>query len=86
MAVLVNSDRVAVGAQFQADCSQAREGFAAFTKADVQAAAAALDDWIVANAAAANASLPLAFKNGATAAQKARLFAYVLQRRYLTGA
>lgn len=86
MAAMITADRVAVGAQFQSECSQAREVFGAFTKVDIQAAAAAYDDFIVTNAAAANNVLPAAFKANATTAQKAHLFALVLKKRYETGA
>jgi hypothetical protein len=86
MAALSQADRTAVGAAFQTDASAVREVFGAFTKADVHAAIAAIDDWAVANAASFNAALPVAFRNGTTAAQKARAFMYVLRKRYEVGA
>lgn len=86
MAALGSSDRIAVGAAFQADASIAREGFGAVVKADIQAAVAAVDDWVVANAAAFNTALPQPARTVLTAAQKARLLAYVVRRRYETGA
>jgi hypothetical protein len=79
-------DRTLVGANFQFDTSLAREAFGTLSKADVQAAVAAVDDWIVANAAAFNTALPTAARNALTAAQKARLFSYVVARRYVVGA
>jgi hypothetical protein len=86
MAALLSADRLAVGAAFQSDCSQAREPFGAVTKADIQAAVAAIDDWIVANQTGFNNALPAAAKANLTAAQKANLFARVLKRRFETGA
>lgn len=53
----------------------------AFTKADLQAAVNATDDWIDQNAAAFNTALPTAFKNNASAQQKTDLFCFVAQRR-----
>lgn len=86
MAVMTSPERVLVGAQFQSDSSQARDVLAGVLKTDVQAAVAAIDDWIVANAAAFNNTLPAAAKANLTAAQKANLLARVLKRRYETGA
>jgi hypothetical protein len=86
MAALGSPDRIAVGAAFQADASIAREGFGAVLKSDLQAAVAAVDDWVVANAASFNTAIPLAARNALTAAQKARLLMYVVKRRYETGA
>jgi hypothetical protein len=86
MPVMNQSERTAIGALFQSDVSQAREGFGALVKADIHAAAAAVDDWIVANTASFNAALPTAFRTTATPAQKTRLFVAVLTRRHQTGA
>lgn len=86
MPVMNNAARTQLGAEFQADASQAREGFGAVVKADIQAAIAATDDWAVANAASFNSALPLPFRTVATAAQKARLLMYVIRRRYEVGA
>jgi len=86
MAALSAPDRIAVGAQFQSVGSQALESFGAVTKADLQAAVAAVDDWVVANAASYNNALPTAAKNALTASQKAKLLMYVVERRYQTGA
>jgi hypothetical protein len=86
MAAMTTADRLAVGAQFQSDASAAREPFGAMTKADLQAAVAAIDDWVVANAAAFNTAIPATPRAALTSAQKARLLSYVVQKRYLTGA
>jgi hypothetical protein len=52
------------------------------TKTDIQAAVNAADDWADANAASYNTALPTAFKNNATAAQKALLLAMVVLARH----
>jgi hypothetical protein len=86
MAVMGSPDRITTGALFQSDASQAREGFGAVTKADIQAAVAAVDDWVVANATSYNTALPLAVRTAFTPTQKSRLLSYVLRRRYEVGA
>jgi hypothetical protein len=86
MAAMITADRITVGAQFQSDTSQAREPFGTLTKADIQAAVAAIDDWVVSNAAAFNTAIPATARGALTSAQKARLLSYVVARRYLVGA
>jgi hypothetical protein len=86
MAVMDAATRIAVGALYQADASHVTETLAGVTKADIQAAIAAVDDWVVNNAASFNGALPLAARQGLTAAQKARLLLYVVRRRFETGA
>jgi hypothetical protein len=86
MAALSQGDRTALGGQLQSDVSLAHESFGNVVKADIQAAVNAVDDWVVANAAAFNNALPTAAKNALTAAQKARLLAIVVKRRFETGA
>ncbi|MEV0584092.1 hypothetical protein [Nonomuraea sp. NPDC050310] len=54
---------------------------AGFSKNDLADAVAAVDDWIDANQASFNQSLPTPFRTGATTVQKAALFGYVLWRR-----
>jgi len=48
-----------------------------FTKQELRAAVDAVDDWATANATAYNTALPTAFKNAATANQKAALLGLV---------
>jgi hypothetical protein len=86
MAALVSADRIATGGQFQADASIAREALGNVTKSDIQAAVAAVDDWVVANAAAFNTAIPATARAALSPAQKARLLMYVVERRYLVGA
>ena len=52
------------------------------TKPQLDAAIAAIDDWIEANAVSFNAALPLPARTTLTAAQKAELFYLVAQKRY----
>jgi len=86
MPTMSGADRVGVGGQFQINVSRRRDSLAGLLKADVQAAVAAVDDWVVANQASFNAALPLPARTSLTAAQKAELLALVLQRRYDVGA
>jgi len=86
MAALTSPDRIAVGAQFQSDASRVGEAFGAVVKADLQAAVNAVDDWVVANAAAFNTAIPAAARAALTTAQKAHLLMYVVKKRYETGA
>lgn len=74
---LDTTNRARVSAQYQ------REGLCpgSITKAQLAAAITATDDWIEANQAAFNATLPAAFRTAATAQQKTDLFCFVAQRR-----
>lgn len=81
MAVLSNAIRLQIRAAFASLISQRREPFA-LTRAQLDAAIAATDDWIDANAAAFNTALPAAARNGLSAAQKAELFSFVALRRF----
>lgn len=51
-------------------------------KADLRAAVNAADDWANSNATSYNNALPTAFKNNATAGQKALLLAIVCLARF----
>ena len=62
--------------------SNLRESLSGVTKADLQAAVNAADDWADSNAASFNSALPTAFRNNATAGQKALLLAIVVLARY----
>jgi hypothetical protein len=52
-----------------------------FSKGELLEAVGAVDDWIDANQVSFNQGLPTAFRAGATTAQKAMLFGFVLWRR-----
>lgn len=81
MAVLSDQDRITVAQRIMAELSTARET-CGLTKPDLIAAVAAADDWANTNAASFNSALPAAARTTLTAAQKARLLAWVLLRRY----
>lgn len=80
MAVLGAAARAGITRKIQRAWSDLRES-CAFTKAQLQAAVDAADDWAEANAAGYNTALPAAFRNGATAGQKSLLLMYVVARR-----
>lgn len=79
MAVLLQAERDRIARWYQRDPNL---GQASFTKPQLVAAVAAADQWADDNAAAFNSALPAAFRNGATAGQKAMLLAYVIARRW----
>lgn len=81
MAVLPAASRLAIRADYGSRLSARREPFA-LTKPQLDAAIAATDDWIEANAASFNTALPLAARTQLTAAQKAELFSLVALKRY----
>lgn len=85
MAVLSDTDRAEIAALIMRELSDAREPCAVL-KAQIRAAVDACDNWQNDNAAAFNTALPVAFRNGATAAQKSRLFRLVARFRYEKGA
>jgi hypothetical protein len=83
MAVLSTPDRVAVWAQWMQENKAAVTG--AMTKADLQAAVNALDDFLNTNATALNNALPAAARTALSTAQKAALLNYVVFRRWGAG-
>lgn len=84
MAILSDPDKAQIWAEYQQEISADHEG-AAFLKANLLAAVGAADQWVSDNAASYNTALPAAFRNNATAAQKARLLAAVLKLRFMRG-
>jgi hypothetical protein len=82
MAVMSAQDRADCDADFM---RTERGTFGAMTKADLQAALNAADQWASDNAAAFSASLPLPARTVLTASQKARLLAWVILKRYNVG-
>jgi hypothetical protein len=56
------------------------------TLAELLPLIAAIDDWVVANAAAYNAALPQPFRSALTAPEKARLLTEVIKWRWFIGA
>lgn len=85
MAVLSTSDRALARVDFTQELMQKGESIG-IVKADLLAAADALDDFLNTNATAVNQAIPLPARTSLTAAQKARLLMYVIKRRYLMGA
>lgn len=81
MAVLDSANRLDLWAAAMRRWSDRREGLGALTKADLQAAINAADDWADANAAAYNAALPQPARGALTAGQKAIILAYICLRR-----
>lgn len=79
MAALSPADRAAI---WKAYMAEEHGVHAPITKADIQAAANALDDFFDANATAINAAIPQPARGALTVAQKSRLVRYVIQKRY----
>lgn len=72
------TSRLRVMAQAMRDWAS---GWPGLTKADLQAAVNATDDWIEANQTSYNTALPQPFRNTATLAMKTFVFCYVAMRR-----
>lgn len=85
MAVLSDAQRKEIWAQMMRDLSDVREPIGV-TKTDLRAAVDAADQWAQDNAASFNSALPQPARNALTAGQKSRLLAYVIQKRWNTGA
>jgi hypothetical protein len=81
MAVLSDTDRAALWAEFMRDQSASRTPMG-LTKADLRAAVDAADAWADSNAASFNTALPQPARNALTAKQKALLLMVVLRRRW----
>ena len=73
--------RQALRAEYGSTLSERRDAFN-LTKPQLDAAIAAIDDWIDANAASFNTALPLPARTALTAGQKAELFFIVTRRRF----
>mgnify|MGYP000393784282 CR=1 FL=1 len=82
MAALSTQDRQRVWRGMMRFWSGQRTSVAGITKADLQAAVNAADDWADQNAASFNSALPATFRNNATSGQKALLLAVVVLARY----
>lgn len=85
MAVLPDEDRADISADFMRRNADDKTYLAGVLKGDIRAAINAADDWVNANAAAFNNALPTAAKNNLTAAQKARLLMFVVEKRFIKG-
>lgn len=85
MAVMTAADREKARRAFIEEICNAREPLTALLKTDIIAAVNATDQWISDNQASFNQALPVASRNNLTAAQKARLFSWVVKQRFLSG-
>lgn len=83
MATLTVADRRLVWERYMREPSAGES--VAVVKSTLQSAVDAADTWVNANAVSFNAALPLAAQTGLTAAQKARLLVFVVERRFLSG-
>ena len=84
MAVLTDPNRVELWSEYMRECSREEDSLA-LTKADLRAAVNALDDYMNDNAAAINSTIPQPARSALTTAQKARLLARVVLKRYAAG-
>lgn len=84
MAVLSGQDRILVAVQVAQGLSSSREP-CGLNKVQFRAAIDAADAWADANAAAYNSALPPAARTTLTVAQKARILAFVLRKRWEVG-
>lgn len=82
MAALSNAVRLQLWRGLMRFWSATLATLAGCTKADLQAAVNAADNWADANAASYNSALPATFRTNATTAQKAVLLAVVVLARY----
>lgn len=80
MAVLSDAERKAVADQFMRDNAEA---IGAVVKADILAAVGGLDDYLNTNATAINTAIPQPARGVLTTTHKARLFGFVVRKRYL---
>lgn len=85
MAVLSESDRADIWAEFQSDPQVSSETSGTMTKADLRAAVDALDQFLEDNKTTINNAIPQPARGALTTKQKARLLVWVVERRYLTG-
>lgn len=81
MATLTTQQRFDLRASWGRDLSLRREAFH-LSKADLDEAVAAIDQWVEDNAASYNQALPLAARTALTAGQKAELLLLVLRKRF----
>lgn len=82
MAVLGNNVRLQLWRGVMRYWSGQQESVGAISKADLQAAINAADDWADSVASAYNSALPATFRTNATAGQKALVLAMVILARF----
>lgn len=82
MAVLSNADRLAIDKLAERQLPKATgTGFAGLSRADLQLAINAIDDWVDSNSTAFNTAIPQPARGSLTSKQKAQLLVYVVERR-----
>lgn len=81
MAVLADNERADIWADIMRQLSSERQA-CAITKTDLRAAVDAIDNFLEANTTVINNAFPAAARTGLTAAQKARILAYVAIKRW----
>lgn len=81
MAILSEPDRTKLRSLFTTELSRDFEPIS-LSKAEIKATIDAIDDWIDSNMASFNAALPQPARSELTARQKARLFFFVVNRRW----
>ena len=81
MAVLTDGERRIVWAEFMRQISSDHQDLG-LNKSDLRAAVDATDQWIQDNSGGFNLALPVAARTALTAAQKARLFFFVADKRF----
>ena len=79
MALLSEPIRVQVWEKFMRENAES----VSITRQDLRLAVNAVDDWLEANAVAANAAIPQPARAALSASQKAAILMYVTARRYL---
>ncbi len=85
MADLSENARKGVHAEIMQEMSHGNEA-CGITKAELRAAVDGIDDWVNDNAASLNSAIPQPARGQLTSAQKARITARVMLRRYADGA
>lgn len=82
MALLTDTQRRELWAQFMSDVSAREEVFGALGKADIRSAVDAIDQWIEDNQTSFNSTVPLPARTELTAKQKLEIFKAILNERF----
>jgi hypothetical protein len=85
MAILADTDRKVIWAEFMSAVSNINEPVTGLTKAELKAAVDAIDTFMSNNATALNTAIPQPARGALSIAQKARLLSMVIKRRYIMG-
>ncbi len=82
MAVLSDTDRAELWAEFMRSPQHMFNGAGSITKAQLRAAIDAADDWADANASAYNTAIPQPARSALSSKQKAAILMFVIDRRW----